>query len=99
VLILALAAGLLVVNGAAFALFWIDKRAAATRGRRIPERRLLRVAALGGAIGAFAAQQMLRHKTRKQPFAARLALILGLQVCGLIVLILVAGLNMAKSLP
>ena len=95
-LILAWLAG---VNGLAFAMFWADKRAAAARGRRIPERRLLQVALLGGAIGAFAAQQALRHKTRKQPFAARLALILGLQVCALITLVLVVGLNMAKSPP
>ncbi len=90
---------LLVLNGAAFVMFWVDKRAAAARGRRIPERRLLQVALLGGALGAFAAQQTLRHKTRKQPFAARLALILGLQVCALIILAVVVGLNMAKSPP
>ena len=98
-MILALSLWLLVLNGAAFAMFWIDKRAAAARGRRIPERQLLLVALLGGALGAFAAQQGLRHKTRKQPFAARLALILGLEVCGLIVLVLMAGLNMANSPP
>ena len=102
-MILALSLWLLVLNGAAFAMFWIDKRAAAARGRRVPERRLLLVALLGGAIGAFAAQQALRHKTRKQPFAARLALILGLQVCGLVVLALAEGLpaavNLAKTLP
>ncbi len=102
-LTLALGAWLAAFNLAAVLLFWIDKRAAAARGRRVPERRLLLVALLGGAIGAFAAQQALRHKTRKQPFAARLALILGLQVCGLVVLALAEGLpaavNLAKTLP
>jgi uncharacterized membrane protein YsdA (DUF1294 family) len=99
VLILALGAWLAALNALAFAMFWIDKRAAAGRNRRIPEGRLLQVALLGGAIGAFAAQQMLRHKTKKQPFAARLALILGLEVCALITLVLVVGLNMTKSPP
>ena len=100
---LALAAWLAAVNLAAMLLFWIDKRAAAARRRRIPERQLLLAALLGGAIGAFVAQQVLRHKTRKQPFSARLALILGLEVCGLVVLGLTEGLpaviNLAKTLP
>lgn len=96
-LIAAAAAWLVALNGLAVLLFWRDKRAAAARRRRIPERRLLWVAAMGGAIGAVAAQQMLRHKTAKQPFAARLALILALQVCGLIAVALTAGAGFVNS--
>lgn len=60
----------------AFALFGIDKaRATARRGRRVPERRLLLCAALGGTPGAYAARWLLRHKTRKQPFVRHLHLI------------------------
>jgi uncharacterized membrane protein YsdA (DUF1294 family) len=33
------------------------------------------MALIGGALGAVAAQQMLRHKTRKEPFRTRLWLI------------------------
>ena len=38
------------------------------------------LALLGGAPGAWAAQQLLRHKTRKEPFRSRLWLIAGLQM-------------------
>ena len=43
--------------------------------RRVPERTLLNLALIGGAPGAVAAQQMLRHKTRKEPFRTQLWLI------------------------
>ncbi|TAJ70259.1 MAG: DUF1294 domain-containing protein [Phenylobacterium sp.] len=56
------------INLATFAAFALDKRAAELRAARTPERRLLWLAALGGSPGALAAQQMLRHKTRKEPF-------------------------------
>jgi uncharacterized membrane protein YsdA (DUF1294 family) len=60
----------------AFLMFRLDKRAAMARSRRIPERTLLGLAAIGGGLGAVAAQQMLRHKTRKEPFRSLLYLIL-----------------------
>lgn len=58
----------------ALTLFGIDKARARSGGRRVPERTLLLVAYAGGAAGAFAGQQLFRHKTRKQPIAALLAL-------------------------
>lgn len=70
---------LAVVNGATFAAFAFDKRAAERGDWRIPERRLLGLAAAGGGVGAAAAQRLLRHKTRKEPFASRLRLILAMQ--------------------
>lgn len=67
------------VNITTFALFALDKHRAMRGGRRIPERTLLLMAALGGSPAALAGQQVLRHKTRKQPFGARLAGIVGAQ--------------------
>ena len=38
------------------------------------------MALLGGTVGALVARRRLRHKTRKQPFAALLFLIAGVQM-------------------
>jgi uncharacterized membrane protein YsdA (DUF1294 family) len=84
-LIIILAAALLAINLATFAAFGWDKAAARRRDRRIPERTLLILAALGGSPAALLARQTLRHKTRKQPFGARLLLIVFLQVVAVIV--------------
>ena len=65
--------GLALANLYAFAQFGIDKRAAGRGDRRIPERALL-TAALFGGVGAWLGQQVLRHKTRKQPFRTWLSL-------------------------
>lgn len=70
---------LAVVNLTTFAAFGFDKRAAERGDWRIPERRLLSLAAAGGGLGAAAAQRLFRHKTRKEPFASRLRLILAAQ--------------------
>ncbi len=52
----------------AFGLYWYDKQQARTGQWRTPEKVLHGVELLGGWPGAFVAQQVLRHKTRKVPF-------------------------------
>lgn len=76
-----------VVNLATFAVFGLDKAAAADRRPRVPERVLLTLALLGGSPGALLARPVFRHKTRKQPFGAWLTLIVFAQV-----VVIVAGL-------
>ena len=71
-----LAVALVVLNLVTFGAFWHDKRSAVSGRRRLPERDLLGLALLGGSVGAVTAQQLLRHKTRKQPFATYLFLIM-----------------------
>lgn len=70
---------LLAGNLIAFGLFWFDKEQARAGGWRISERSLLLAVAYGG-LGAWMGQHILRHKTRKQPFATWLGLIFSLYV-------------------
>jgi uncharacterized membrane protein YsdA (DUF1294 family) len=59
---------LTVLNATAFAMMAWDKSASQNGMRRIPEANLLFIALIGGSVGAVLGQQMLRHKTRKEPF-------------------------------
>lgn len=77
---------LLLANLLTFLTYGGDKLAARKGWRRVPEATLLLFGALGGWLGALAAQQLFRHKTQKQPFktwfilsvALNLAVVLGL---------------------
>ena len=62
----------LLFNLVTFCLYWWDKQAAHNGHRRVSEARLLQFALLGGSLGAIAAQRVLRHKTRKEPFRTQL---------------------------
>lgn len=75
------------VNLAAFVLFGWDKRCAIAHTRRIPEKTLLSLAAIGGGLGSVLAQQVFRHKTRKQPFANILVAIFATQAILALVLL------------
>jgi uncharacterized membrane protein YsdA (DUF1294 family) len=77
-----------IANLVALSLFALDKARARAGGRRIPERTLLLAALLGG-LGAWLGQRLLRHKTRKQPFAAWLGLILTLHALALLAVAIV----------
>ena len=68
------------VNLFTFFAFWLDKGRARRDERRIPERVLLWLAFWGGSPAAKAAQVLIRHKTRKQPFGWMLNAILVLQI-------------------
>jgi uncharacterized membrane protein YsdA (DUF1294 family) len=57
-----------VVSVVAFLVYGFDKRRARKGGRRVPERTLHLVELCGGWPGAFAAQRVFRHKTRKRSF-------------------------------
>ncbi|MBP2020022.1 uncharacterized membrane protein YsdA (DUF1294 family) [Symbiobacterium terraclitae] len=64
-----LVAGLAVLyNFAVFLAYAWDKLRARRGGRRVPERTLLCLAALGGGAGAFCGTYLIRHKTRKARF-------------------------------
>lgn len=59
-------------NLRAYRAFADDKRFAINKEQRTPEAELLRLARIGGWGGAKYAQQKLRHKSYKQPFASQL---------------------------
>ncbi|WP_069301430.1 DUF1294 domain-containing protein [Neptunicoccus sediminis] len=77
-----------VINLITFGLFQHDKRQAEKRGWRVPENTLLALAILGGSLGAKWGQYALRHKTRKQPFALVLNLILIAQILLVVLLVI-----------
>jgi len=58
---------------------------------KIPESELLSIAFIGGIVGSIAAQHLLRHKTRKQPFKFYLYGIAGLQIVLLLTLSIPEG--------
>lgn len=66
----------LLFNVVTFCVYWWDKEAARDGHWRVSEARLLQLAFFGGSLGAFAAQRLLRHKTRKEPFRTLLMAIL-----------------------
>ena len=75
---------LLAINVATFMAYWQDKYAASKRLWRTPENALHVWSALGGWPAAWAAQQVLRHKSRKAEFLSvyRSTLLLNLGITG-----------------
>lgn len=59
---------LVVINYIAFSLYHLDKERAIKGKRRISEKNLLTVAALGGTLGAWIGMNKYRHKTKKTSF-------------------------------
>ena len=57
------------INLIAFILYGIDKKKAIKDRFRIPERVLIFVAIIGGALGAFLGMHIFHHKTKKKKFS------------------------------
>ena len=64
-----------------------DKSAARRQVRRVPERTLLLVAALGGSVAMLVTMRAIRHKTRHPKFMIGIPVIIVVQV---VVVVLVA---------
>ena len=80
-----LAIWLLLINVITFLVFGLDKWKAKRKEknekvRRVPERTLLLLAALGGSVGALLAMKAFRHKTLHKAFRFGVPLILALQI-------------------
>lgn len=57
-----------IVSLVLFIMMGHDKRQARRGGRRVPEKRLFAVAALGGALGGWLGMYAFHHKTRHWHF-------------------------------
>lgn len=57
-----------IINLIAFIIYGIDKKKAIRDKFRIPERVLIFVAVIGGALGAFLGMHIFHHKTKKKKF-------------------------------
>ena len=84
------------VNGVSFCVYGYDKWMAKKDKRRIPEKTLLLLAVIGGAIGALAGMYFFRHKTRHWYFVYGMPVILVLQIA-LIVFVLNGPFEIAIS--
>lgn len=72
---------LIIINIILFLMMRSDKQRAKRGGsRRIPEKQLLGWSALGGALGAWLALRLLRHKTKHAAFAVGLPVMLLFQI-------------------
>ena len=68
------------VNVVAFAVYGADKRRAKKGKRRVPEKTLFLLAAIGGSLGAWAGMYAFRHKTRHWYFVWGIPAILAVQI-------------------
>lgn len=73
------------INLLSFLLMAIDKGKARRQTRRIPERTLLMLCAIGGSVGGLMGLFLLRHKTLHKRFAIGIPALFLLH-CGLIYL-------------
>lgn len=80
---------LIVINVTALVSYGLDKRCARLNKWRIPEGRLLLMAAMGGSAGALLGMYCFHHKTRKWKFrilvpvclAVHILIAAGLAIC------------------
>jgi len=79
----------LLMSIAAYAAFATDKSAARRGDRRIPESTLLWLGFIGGWPGGLLAQRRLRHKTRKQPFRTRFAVVIVGNLVALVLIVVI----------
>lgn len=67
---------LLLINAAAAAIMYADKKFAIRHRRRVPERTLMTFALLGGSPGVLLGMYAFRHKTRHPKFTLGVPVIL-----------------------
>ncbi|WP_397327123.1 DUF1294 domain-containing protein [Paenibacillus oceani] len=71
---------LVIINVVGFFMFGYDKSMAVRKRRRVPEKRLFLVAAIGGAAGALIGMRAFRHKTKHLSFTIGVPALIALNV-------------------
>jgi len=77
-------AALIALSLLTFAVFGWDKFCAAHGRRRVPERTLLTLMAVGGSPGGWAAMLLFHHKTQKASFRTPAIIIVVLQAVAVV---------------
>lgn len=68
------------VNIIAFIVYGVDKRKARKNQWRIPEKKLLFLAIIGGSVGSLTGMYIFHHKTLHKKFTVGVPVILMLQI-------------------
>ena len=83
---------LMIINIVGFFIMGFDKSQARKNQRRVPEKRLFMVAALGGAVGSLAGMRVFRHKTKHKTFTIGIPSLLLLNIlCTVYYFVIVMG--------
>ncbi len=72
------------VSPVSFLAYGWDKRQAKRNGRRVPEKTLHSIDAIGGWPGGFLAQRVFRHKTQKKSFQFKFWLTVVMHIVGVV---------------
>ena len=76
------------INIAAFLMYFADKRKAVNHKWRIPEATLILFGFMGGSFGAFAAMQIFRHKTKHAKFVILIPLFMLLHLAVIVTVVI-----------
>jgi uncharacterized membrane protein YsdA (DUF1294 family) len=71
---------LVLINSYTFVLMGFDKKSAKKHRRRVPEKRLFLLSAIGGAGGTWLAMKAWRHKTKHRSFTVGIPFLFGLNL-------------------
>ncbi|MFX3634702.1 MAG: DUF1294 domain-containing protein [Candidatus Pristimantibacillus sp.] len=79
---------LIIMNVYTFTLMGMDKQYARKHARRVPEKRIFILSAVGGAFGAYIGMRVWRHKTKHRSFVIGLPLLV---LFNLVLIYFIAG--------
>ena len=86
-LLLFLVFQLISINLVTILAYYVDKRAAINRRWRIPEKNLHMLELLGGWTGAYFAQKIFHHKTKKQSYQAMFWFMGFAEIAGILIIL------------